>query len=30
MLQRFLELRKIEKDILKRHGTVVFKSNKLK
>ena len=28
--QRFMELRAIEKDILKRHGTVVFKSYKYK
>jgi hypothetical protein len=30
MQQRFMELRKMEKDILKRHGTVVFKSLKYK
>jgi DNA primase len=28
--QRFMELRKAEKEILKRHGTVVFKSNKFR
>jgi DNA primase len=28
--ERFIELRVLERDILKRHGTVVFKSNKFK
>lgn len=30
LMQKFLELRSLEKDILKRHGTVVFKSYKNK
>jgi DNA primase len=30
MMERFIDLRKVEKDILKKHGTVVFKSNKYK
>jgi DNA primase len=30
IMERFLELRKAEKEILKKHGTVVFKSNKYK
>ena len=30
MMQRFIDLRKVEKEILKRHGTVVFKALKHK
>jgi DNA primase len=30
MQERFIELRKVERDILKKHGTVVFKSHKYK